>query len=364
MKYLIAIMVLVVGALALYFNSAVVQAPIEQSFTETESGFADESEIMSPQDYKIGKGMQYSLQELSSWERPAGPLRVGLQVGHLDNDQVPEELNGLKNNGAGAEAAGYNERDTVQVITQLVAEQLEAAGVTVDVLPATVPPGYIADAFVSIHADGNTNTGVRGFKMAGPRRDYSGLSETLVDALYESYGAATGLPIDGSISRRMTAYYAFNWPRYEYAVHPYTPSVIVETGFMSNPVDRAQLVNQPELAAQGIAEGILVFLNSLKTPQPTPTDLTIPAFPITGTVNCAPLRTDRRDRDTRPCAASITDETGNQYLLVSEPPVATSSLPFQAVVRGDYMPVQMLDNYFWFHWEVNGVVQNAQVEPI
>jgi hypothetical protein len=332
------------------------------SFTESEAGFEAGSEALEPQEYRIGKGAQYSISELRNWQRPDGPLRVGLQVGHLDNDQVPEELSGLTNNGAGATAAGYNERDTVAVITELVADQLRSADIAVDVLPATVPPGYIADAFVSIHADGNRNTDVSGFKIAGPRRDYSGLSEDLVAALYTSYERATDLPIDPSISRRMTAYYAFNWPRYEYAVHPYTPSVIVETGFLTNPSDRAQLINQPERAAAGIATGILAFVNSDRNSQPTPVELMVPTLPIVGTVECAPVRAERRNRSQRPCEASIVDEKGDHYLLISEPSIATSSLPYRASVTGEYMPVQMLDNYFWFHWEVVGVIMNAEIE--
>ena len=166
-----------------------------------EAGFEDES--LSPEDYRFCQGGWYSLEDLRSWQRNPGPLRVGLQAEHLNNAEVPEELPGLTRNGA--TAAGYNERDTVEVITDLTAELLEGEGITVDILPATVPPGYEADAFVSIHADGNLSSNVRGFKHAGPRRDYSGRSEALVAALYESYSQATGLPIDPSISRRMTA---------------------------------------------------------------------------------------------------------------------------------------------------------------
>lgn len=333
------------------------------SFTATdEAGFEDEP--AEPTDYRLGQGGWYTLEELRSWQRQPGPLRVGLQVGHLDNDQVPEELSGLTRNGAGATAAGYNERDTVAVITELVAEQLEAAGVVVDVLPATVPPGYEADAFVSIHADGNRNAGIRGFKIAGPRRDYSGRSAALVTALYKSYGEATPLPEDPSISRRMTAYYAFNWARYEHAVHPFTPAAIVETGFMTNPTDRAFLLNQPAQAAAGIANGILAFLDEAVPPNPPPLSLTAPTLPLVGTVECAVVRADRQNRGSRPCEAALTTADGTQYLLVAEPPMATSSLPYQARVDGQYMPVQMLDTYFWFHWEVLGLIDVVTLERL
>lgn len=285
-------------------------------------------------------------------------------MGHLDNDQVPEELSGLTNNRAGAVSSGYNERDTVAVIVELVAAELRSADIVVDILPTTVPRGYVADAFVSVHADGNSNTGVRGFKIAGPRRDYSGVSQDLVAALYTSYEQATNLPIDPSISRRMTAYYAFNWPRYEHAVHPNTPSVIVETGFLTNAADRSLLIHKPAQVAQGIADGVLTFLHSDTQHRPTPVALSVPTVPIIRTIECAPIRVERRNCSDRPCEASVKDADGNHYLLVSDPPVATSSLPYAASVTGTYMPVQKLDNYFWFHWEVNGLLHDVQIQQI
>lgn len=163
----------------------------------------------------------------------------------------------------------------------------------------------------------------------------------------------------------MTAYYAFNWPRYEHAVHPYTPSVIVETGFMTNSEDRALLVNNPELPATGIANGILAFLESDRKPKTPPVQLTAPSFPIKGTVECAPVREERRNRGERPCEASIVSDTGTHYMLVQNPPVATSTLPYQATVTGgEYMPTQVLDNYFWFHFEAAGMIQNPIIERL
>jgi hypothetical protein len=358
------------GYFVFFSSQTVAEVPVTTattptgSFTATEEAGFDDEPVEAPSvQYQLGQGGWYTLEELRNWERTPGPLRVGLQIGHLDNDQVPEELSGLTRNGAGAVAAGYNERDTVAVIAELAAERLRAAGVEVDVLPATVPPGYEADAFVSVHADGNNNTSIRGFKIAGPRRDYSGRSAALVAALYDAYDESTGLPQDPSISRRMTAYYAFNWPRYEHAVHPFTPAAIVETGFLTNPIDRAFLLNQAERAATGIAEGVLAFLAADVPPQAPPLSLTAPTFPLTGTVECATVRAERRNREPQPCEAALRDEAGNQYLLIADPPIATSSLPYQATVWGDYAPVQVLYNYFWFHWEVLGLVAVQQLEP-
>jgi N-acetylmuramoyl-L-alanine amidase len=58
----------------------------------------------------------------------------------------------------------------------------------------------------------------------------------------------------------MRGYYAFAWWRYDHAVHPMTPAVILETGFLTTAADRKIIVEQPELSAQGLANGIIIFL--------------------------------------------------------------------------------------------------------
>jgi len=352
-----AVVVTVIGVAALFlFGGSSDSISQSSSFSDTEVGFDTEPELASPNEYRIGRGKGYALNELREWQRPDGPLRVGLQVGHLDNQDMPEELEGLENNGSGAVSGPYNERDTVEVITELVAEDLRANNILVDVLPATVPPGYVADVFVSIHADGNNNTSVRGYKIAGPRRDYSGRSEALVAALYSSYGEATNLPIDPSISRRMTAYYAFNWPRYEHAIHPFTPAVIVETGFLTNAADRSIIVSEPERAAAGIAEGIKNYLSAIPDPVLQPQTLVAPTFPLTGTFVCATVRAERRDRDDGECTPALATDT-SEYVIVG---IASTSLPTigsQLTITGEYRPVQLLDNYFWFQYEVAGIIE-------
>lgn len=198
---------------------------------------------------------------LKNWTRPVGPVRIGLQVGHWKNEDLPEELSRLRGS-TGAHAAGNVEWEVNLAIAEATAAMLESNGVVVDILPATVPEKYIADAFIAIHADGNANTNVYGFKITGPRRDRSGKASQLADAIDETYAAATQLERDPNISRNMLGYYAFAWWRYTHAVHPMTPSVILETGFLTNPADRAIIVEQPERSAQGIANGVMMFLKN------------------------------------------------------------------------------------------------------
>lgn len=253
---------------------------LEQSFSETEIGFEEAADFFPGSSIPPPPPLQTTtttgrIQWARYWlpftfeeekyyrtSRPAGPVRVGIQAGHWHVESAPEELQGL-NDSTGAFGGGYSEQETVLTIARIVKEILEEHDVVVDLLPATVPVDYRADAFISIHADGSASAGMSGFKIGEPRRDFSGRAEALVSALYDAYEKETGLSRDNNITRRMSGYYAFNWRRYDHAVHPMTPAVIIETGFMTNAFDRAVIVKKPEIAARGIANGILIFLGLL-----------------------------------------------------------------------------------------------------
>jgi len=192
------------------------------------------------------------------WD-PPGPKRVGLQAGHWLTDNVPTELARLS---PGTSAGGWAEWQVNLMIAEDTASILEDAGVDVDLLPSTIPVRYRAQAFVAIHADGDTSTELHGYKVT--RSGFSSIPEAddqFVSDLNDAYGAATGMPRDDEhISRRMTYYYAFNTRRYQHALDLGTPAAIIEAGFLTNAGDRAALTNHPEVAARGIANGILRFL--------------------------------------------------------------------------------------------------------
>jgi N-acetylmuramoyl-L-alanine amidase len=192
--------------------------------------------------------------------RPAGtPLRVGIQVGHWQAKDLPDELARLRTS-SGAFAAGYSEAQVNMEIAKRVVNQLESRSIAVDLLPATIPPGYDADAFVSIHADGASGGGSRGFKLATPWRT-SRASQHLADTLTAEYAKATRLPQDGAITINMRGYYAFNYRRHTHAIAKTTPAVIIETGFLTSAADRAMIVGHPDTVANGIANGIIRYLN-------------------------------------------------------------------------------------------------------
>ncbi len=203
------------------------------------------------------------INEYSKWQRPKGPIRVGLQAGHWKTVEMPEEQARIRDNGGGTSGKGVAEWEVVLEIAIKTAEILEKEGYIVDILPATVPEDYLADAFVSIHADGNLNPVVSGYKVAPYARDITNNADELSDFIIEAYGNTTGLSIDPNITRNMTRYYAFNSRRYKHAIHPMTPGVLVETGFMTNHKEATLLIENPEIPAEGIAKGIIKFVEYL-----------------------------------------------------------------------------------------------------
>ena len=202
---------------------------------------------------------------------PPGAKRVGLQAGHWEYADAPDELAELRGN-PGTSGGGVAEWEYTLDVTQRAAEMLRAAGVEVDVLPTTIPVRYRAHAFVSIHADGDGAGVLNGFKVTGP--GFSGTPEadqTLVAALNEEYAPTTGLPrMDNQVSLRMRYYYAFNARRYQHAVAPGVPQAIIETGFLTNWGDRNLLLGDPDRVARGIANGVLKFLQNSAQPAPDP----------------------------------------------------------------------------------------------
>jgi hypothetical protein len=194
------------------------------------------------------------------WERPEGPPRVALQAGHWKAAEAPDEQAGLRSNGT--RGGGKAEWEVNLEIARLTANLLEEAGYEVEILPTTIPPGYWADLFVSIHADGNPSPSVSGYRAAAPRRDNTGRARDFVELLERTYGEATGLRRYPTLTRRMENYYAFNWRRYEHSLHPMTVAAILETGFLTSPSDRRVIVGEPQRAASGIANAVILYLTT------------------------------------------------------------------------------------------------------
>ncbi len=192
-----------------------------------------------------------------NWEPPHGPVRIALQAGHWRAHEAPAELSGLRDNGA--RAAGKAEWEVNLEIARHAAAMLEELGYLVDILPAVVPPGYRSHLFISIHADGSADPRASGYRVASPRRDVTGRAERAAEILERSYGQATGLSKLPTVTRRMSNYYAFNYRRYQHALHPLTIGVILETGFLTSAADRRLIVDDPARAARGIVAAVTAF---------------------------------------------------------------------------------------------------------
>jgi N-acetylmuramoyl-L-alanine amidase len=190
-----------------------------------------------------------------------GPPRIGLQAGHWRAEELPDELARLRG-ATGGSGGGIREVEVNLAIAERLAERLRARGYVVDVLPATVPPGYRADLFLAIHADASLSPSARGYKLARSRwTRLPATDDALVRALSEEYGRATGLPWSDAITRNMTGYYAFNNRRRVHAIDKHTPAAIIEMGYLTNPADRHLLVAQADLVIAGLERGLVRFLD-------------------------------------------------------------------------------------------------------
>lgn len=190
-----------------------------------------------------------------------GPVRVGLQVGHLNVQDHPEELANLRYN-TGAHAGGLNEVDINYAVAQQLKASLELDGITVDVLPATVPENYKADLLLSLHADASPDEWRRGYKSSHFRAPRNKLEPDLKTYIDEAYLYYSGLPDDDmNVSGSMLDYYAFNRRKFRHSVATSTPALLVEMGYLSSSEDRSFL-QDPTNPAYALKQGIVAYLES------------------------------------------------------------------------------------------------------
>lgn len=191
-----------------------------------------------------------------------GPPRVGVQIGHDGVAAHPDELGHLRGNTGGF-ALGRSELSVNRSVAGALKRQLAARGVAVDLLRATPPAGYHADLVLSLHTDSlsaEIAKGRSGYKSAHFRPPRSPLEPRLKRLVDASYLRVTGLPDDtANVTSAMAEYYAFNFRRYRTTVHPATPALIVELGYLSSPRDAA-LLGRPERVARALSGGVIQFL--------------------------------------------------------------------------------------------------------
>jgi N-acetylmuramoyl-L-alanine amidase len=203
-------------------------------------------------------GSREEPEDTTSARRSRGAFLIALQAGHWRAHEAPAEQSHLRQNGT--RAAGRYEWEVNLDIALRTARILEQTGYAVEILPTTIPPGYRADLFISIHADGHPSSAVSGFRAAGSRWDVTSRAADFARLLERSYAESTRLPHYPTLTNRMTGYYAFNSYWYTHALDPMTTAVILETGFLTSPWDRRVIVDAPELAARGIADAVRLYL--------------------------------------------------------------------------------------------------------
>ncbi|MEI6477489.1 MAG: N-acetylmuramoyl-L-alanine amidase [bacterium] len=191
--------------------------------------------------------------------------KVGIQAGHWRIDQLPDELSKLQWD-YGASAAGVNEVDVNLNIAQKVAALLKSENIAVDILPATIPEDYCANAFIAIHADGNDDSSVYGYKVAPSQWDsIDSKAQSLSDSIEAAYGEVTGMYRNPTITDNMTQYYAFNYSKFIHSIDPKTPGALIELGFITNSIDRSMFKKHDDMLAEGVAKGIRNYLEGETT---------------------------------------------------------------------------------------------------
>lgn len=266
-----------------------------------------------------------------------GQPRVGVQAGHWQSAALPDELASLRTQTGGS-GGGVREVDFNVEIARKVVKLLQDNGVEADLLNTTVPINYAADAFVAIHADAVNGGGPGGYKLARGRNSaIPATDDALMNTIYDTYGKATGFRRDSNITRNMTGYYAFSNRRRQHAITKATPAVIVETGYLTHPPDLAFLTSHQDIVAQGIADGILKFLNSRP-----------------------PLELREKPADTMPGAEVTHDDT----LVLSQP----NGPPLALVSKGQQFEYYDIRGDYYVVWvpvlNKTGFLQRADAKPI
>jgi hypothetical protein len=189
----------------------------------------------------------------------SGPPVIAIQAGHWKAAELPDELAKLRRS-TGASYGSLREVDINRGVAVSLARLVETEGWKAILLPATVPPGLRADAFVALHADWSDSPSKRGWKIAPPWRA-SPASRALARALADSFAAEKGLERDeGDVTIGMRGYFAFSYRRFEHAASPFTPAALLELGFITNAEEGRSLATEPDYWAGLVLRGLKAYL--------------------------------------------------------------------------------------------------------
>lgn len=154
----------------------------------------------------------------------------------------------------------YLEEEAINfAVSKRVVANLEALNFTVDMLDEFDPRlvDYRADALVSIHANSCIDYGeiVSGYIVSkSDARPDIGADALLRECIALNYGAH--IPLERSYNETEDMINNHAWRK----IHPLTPGVILEMGFML--ADQAILTTQHDLLAHAITMGILCYIEN------------------------------------------------------------------------------------------------------
>lgn len=171
-----------------------------------------------------------------------------------------------QNPNAGAEANGVREQDVTYIVgVELAAmleqnsffevrlsrnsptEQLGTSTATSLAARVNAANAWGADYFISLHCNASENTAASGSEVyvySTASRAYP-LGEDILVGLHN----ATGLPNRGMMVN----------PGLYVLRRTYMPALLIEMGYLTNPVDAALLSSDPRSFARGIYNGMLVY---------------------------------------------------------------------------------------------------------
>lgn len=171
------------------------------------------------------------------------------------------------NPNAGAEGNGYREQDLVYEIGVLTSDILRANGYEIKLSRPTPTTqlgtsvttslatrvneanAWGADYFVSLHTNASVNPSANGAEVLVYR--LGSAAADLAESVLEQLVLSTGVRARGVIAR----------PGLYVLRKTQMPAILVEMGFITNPGDASLMANSPQLFAEGIADGIIDYVN-------------------------------------------------------------------------------------------------------
>ena len=173
------------------------------------------------------------------------------------------------NPNAGAEGNGLREQDIVYEIGVRLAAILRASGFETRLsrptpqtqlgtsnassLAARVNDAnsWVADYFISLHTNAADSPQATGSEAYVYRKNSR--AEVFASNILTELSESTGLPNRGVYAR----------PSLYVLRRTEMPAVLLELGFITNPYDAALMSRQPELFAEGVANGVLAYFGML-----------------------------------------------------------------------------------------------------